>query len=144
MAVSSNGSDYFGSRPAIRARPPSGIAGATASPSSPRTPILGRSISSQFGSPSAFRSEQEEHIIYELGARHVSAGFAGESRPRCIIGFSPENERRLGDYRSYDPNHQTKRRKVVNDEEWGREFELYRVDLRTLDLGLIVQSNGRG
>ena len=137
MAVSNNGGDYFGSRPAIRARPPSGIAAATASPSSPRTPILGRSISSQFGSPSAFRSEQEEHMIYELGARHVSAGFAGESRPRCIIGFSPESARRLGDYRAYGTGYQRKRRKLAKEEDWGQEYELYRTDIRSVDLGLV-------
>lgn len=139
MATSTSSADYFGdTRPAIRARlPSSGLAGAAPSPGSPRTPLLGRSISSQFGSPSAFRPEQEDHIIYELGARHISAGFAGESRPRCVIHFDPESARRLGDYRAYDPNYRRKRRKLTREDDWGREFELYRTDLRTVDLGLV-------
>ena len=138
MATSAPISDYFASRPAIRARQPSSaLAQAAATPSSPRTPVLGRSISSQFGSPSAFRTEQEDHIIYELGARHLSAGLAGESRPRCIHLFDPEDGRRVGDYRACEPGYQRKRRKVRSDEDWGAEYELYRSDLRNLDLGLI-------
>lgn len=138
MATSTGNSDYFGdARPVIRSRIPSEIVGAAPSPGSPRTPLLGRTISSQFGSPSAFRAEQEDFIIYELGARHISAGFAGESRPRCILNFCPENERRLGDYRACDPNYRRKRRKVTNEDDWGKVFELYRSDLRAQDLGLV-------
>lgn len=107
------------------------------SPNSPRTPLLGRSISGQFGSPSAYRSEQEDCIVWELGARHLSAGFSGESRPRCTLHFGPESERRVGDFRVYDQTYQRKRQKVVKEEGWGREYELYRSDLRTLDLGLV-------
>lgn len=139
MATSTTSADYFtDARPAIRTLlPSSGLAGAAASPGSPRTPILGRSVSSQFGSPASFRTEQEDYIVYELGARHLSAGFAGESRPRCVIGFNLESGRRLGDYRAYDPSYRRKRRKFRNEEDWGKEFELYRIDLRTLDLGLV-------
>ena len=139
MATSTSKTDYFASRPAIRTRPPSSaaLAGATATPGSPRTPLLGRSISGQFGSPGSFRVDQEDHIIYELGARHISAGFAGESRPRCIHCFGPEDGRRVGDYRVCEPGYRRKRRKVRNEEEWGEDHELYRNDLRSLDLGLI-------
>ncbi|KAF2480138.1 fungal-specific actin related protein [Neohortaea acidophila] len=101
------------------------------------TPLLARSLSSQYGSPSAFRSEQEDIIIYELGARHISAGFAGESRPRCVVYFNPERDRRLGDYRACDSSYRRKRRKIGDVHEWSKEYELYRVDLKSIDLGLV-------
>jgi actin-related protein len=142
MASSSSAApDYFSNRPAIRTRPPStsnGLAGApTPNVNSPRTPLLGRSVSSQFGSPGSFRSEQEDHVIYELGARHFSAGWAGESRPRCIHLYNPEDDRRVGDYRSCDPGYRRKRRKLRKEEDWGTEHELYRTDLRSVDLGFV-------
>lgn len=132
-------SDYFSqsqSRPAHRARQPSNLN--PAAPTSPRTPLLGRSISSQFGSPGTpYRSEQGDHIVYELGARHISAGFAGESRPRCILPFTPDDARRIGDFRCYDANYERPRTKLRRDEDWGAEYELYRTDIRSLDLGLV-------
>ncbi|KAK3699287.1 hypothetical protein LTR37_016530 [Vermiconidia calcicola] len=124
--------DYFTSRPALRARPSASVL-----PNSPRTPQLGRSISGAFGSPGSFRTEQEEHVVYELGARHFSAGFAGESRARCVLHFTPDMALRAGDWRSCEPGYERRRRKVRREEDWGQEFELYRCDLRTLDLGLV-------
>ena len=124
------------SRPAISARQPSKATADLRTPSSPHTPLLGRSISSQFNSPSTLPRE-EECIIYELGSRHLSAGFAGEGRPRCTYLFSPEDRRRVGDYRFVDPGYARKRRKVHRDEEWGRDHELYQSDLRSVDLGLV-------
>lgn len=134
--------DYFTGRAAVRTRPPPTVLGASqraaGTPGSPRTPLLGRSISSQFGTPGSFRAEQEEHVIYELGARHLSAGLAGESRPRCVMKFGPESGRRVGDYRSYDPEYaRTRRGGRVVAESWGADHELYRSDTRTLDLGLV-------
>lgn len=142
MATTSNPTP---TRPPLRARLPStNLAGAPLTPGSPRTPLLGRSISSQFNSPGSFRVEQEDHIVYELGARHLSVGFAGESRARCVHCFGPEDGRRVGDYRDSQPGYQRqrKRRKIEEgaDEElegWGEEFELFRNDLRNLDLGLV-------
>ncbi|KAH9828510.1 fungal specific actin related protein [Teratosphaeria destructans] len=127
--------EYFASRPAIRTRPSaSGVAQRQVTPGPPRTPLLGRSISSQFGSPGSFRTEQEDNIVYELGARHLSAGFAGESRPRCMVGFTPNIGRRAGDYRQHDIDYRTKDRK---DARWGEGYELYRTDIRELDLDLV-------
>jgi actin-related protein len=40
----------------------------------------------------------------------------------------------VGDYRGWDPG---SRRKDVNIEQWGHEQELWRMDLRGLDLGLV-------
>ena len=135
-------SDYFSqsqSRPANRPRQPSSLnPAAPGTPASPRTPLLGRSISGQFGSPGTpYRSEQEDYVVYELGARHLSAGFAGESRPRCILPFTPDDGRRIGDFRCYDAGYERPRKKLRRDEDWGAEHELYRTDIRSLDLGLV-------
>ncbi|TKA34312.1 hypothetical protein B0A50_00292 [Salinomyces thailandicus] len=135
-------------RPALRSRPPSttaSTAGLGGKVSSPRTPLLGRSISSQFGSPAAFRSEPDEQIVYELDARYLRAGFAGESRPRSTYAFTPDTGRRGGDYRAYNlrkPARARRKRggngeKEADYEAWGREHEVYRTDTRALDLGLV-------
>ncbi|KAI7198986.1 hypothetical protein KC316_g10343 [Hortaea werneckii] len=60
-------SDYFNSRPAPRVRQTSASGHQTSLESRPK-----------FGSPSSFRTENDEVVVYELGARHLSAGFAGE------------------------------------------------------------------
>ena len=120
-----------------RPRPSHSALQAAASPRSPRTPQLGRSISSQFGSPGGFRSEQEDILIYEIGPRSFSAGFAGESRPRCILPFTPDTARRAGDYRQYEPGHAIRTRPFRLREEWAASYELYHNDLRQVDLGLV-------
>lgn len=138
--MASSTTDYFSTaRPAIRPRQTSNLTPAGAgTPGSPRTPLLGRSISGHFGSPGTpFRSEQEDFVVYELGARHLSAGFAGESRPRCILHFTPEDGRRVGDFRSYDAGYEHPQRKLRQEEHWGAEHELYRTDIRSLDLALV-------
>jgi len=136
--------DYFTSRStstsALRTRPPPtvhgvGTPGSPRTPRTPRTPILQRSISSQYGSPGSYRVEQEEYLVYELGARHLSAGFAGESRPRRVVRFDPDGARRAGDYRQYDPDYARMKRRKTRD--WGDGYELYRADLRKLDLALV-------
>ncbi|KAF2805045.1 actin-like ATPase domain-containing protein [Mytilinidion resinicola] len=120
-----------------RPRPtPSRIQDLAATPESPRTPLL-RSTSSIYGSPGgSFRSE-EEYIVLELGSRYLRGGFPGESAPRCTLNFGPDQQRRVGDYRQWNPEYASKRRKRKRGEEWGREYELYRMDLRDEDLGLI-------
>ncbi|KAK4504100.1 hypothetical protein PRZ48_005015 [Zasmidium cellare] len=141
MAVPTTNGDYFSGRTSTRTRPTASalkdIQSPGRSPRTPTVPSLGRSISSQFGSPGSFRTEQEDVIIYELGPRYFSAGHAGESRPRCILPFTPELNRRPGDYRHYDPLYATRERDWRLQEEWGTSYELYRTDLRELDLGLV-------
>ncbi|PSN71922.1 actin-like ATPase domain-containing protein [Corynespora cassiicola Philippines] len=107
-----------------------------ATPESPRTPLL-RSTSSLFGSPGGgFRSE-DDYVIVELGSRFVRGGIPGESTPRCTLPFSPDEQRRAGDYRQWDPVHAQTRRKRKRGQEWGQEYELYRMDLSQVDLGLV-------
>ncbi|OCK75127.1 actin-like ATPase domain-containing protein [Lepidopterella palustris CBS 459.81] len=120
-----------------RARPgPSRLQDLAATPESPRTPLL-RSTSSIYGSPGgSFRSE-DEYVVLELGSRYLRGGFPGESTPRCTLGFGPDEQRRVGDYRQWDPEYSTTRRKRKRGQEWGQEFELYRMDLSDVDLGLV-------
>ncbi|KAF2732311.1 actin-related protein-like protein RO7 [Polyplosphaeria fusca] len=106
-------------------------------PESPRTPPLLRSTSSLFGSPGAFRNNEDEYIVFELGARFLRGGFPGESSPRCTLPFGPEEQRRVGDFRQWDPDYSHKRRKRKRGQDWGQDHELYRMDLTEVDLGLV-------
>ncbi|XP_014562070.1 hypothetical protein COCVIDRAFT_22021 [Bipolaris victoriae FI3] len=103
---------------------------------SPRTPLL-RSISSTFGSPGGSFRFDDEFIVIEVGSRFVRGGFPGESAPRCTLPFGPEDQRRVGDYRQWDPEYTQKRPKRNKGEEWGERHELYRLDLTKVDLGLV-------
>ncbi|KAF2119483.1 actin-related protein-like protein RO7 [Lophiotrema nucula] len=107
-----------------------------ATPESPRTPLL-RSTSSLFGSPGGSFRTEDEYVVLELGSRFVRGGFPGESAPRCTLPFGPDEQRRVGDYRQWDPEHGQTRRKRKRGQDWGQEYELYRMDLTDLDLGLV-------
>lgn len=74
-----------------------------------------------------------------MGARWLRAGFEGNGTPVCVISFGPEGSRRVGDYRGWTqgaagtgPLPQ-----AIDAEEWVQEYELWRPDLRDLDLGLV-------
>lgn len=101
---------------------------------SPHTPL--RTISSAFGSPSALRAE-EDCVVIELGARHFRAGFAGDAVPKAVLDYGPEEQRRAGDYRKWDVGYEKEWRKRIRGKEWGEAYELWRPDLRGLDLGLV-------
>ncbi|CAN9455339.1 unnamed protein product [Alternaria alternata] len=103
---------------------------------SPRTPIL-RTISSSFGSPGGSFRTEDEYVVIEVGSRFVRAGFPGESAPRCTLPFGPDDQRRVGDYRQWDPQYTHKRRRRKRGLDWGHEYELYRTDLSKVDLGLV-------
>ncbi|PYH82878.1 hypothetical protein BO82DRAFT_281149 [Aspergillus uvarum CBS 121591] len=114
-------------------------------PSSPHTPQHNlRSNNSSFASTTSstsFRGE-EDAIIFELGSRWLRAGFEGESVPMCVVGCGPEECRRVGDYRGWlktnnpdtDP---AQSRPLVNPEDWASAYELWKMDLRGVDLGLV-------
>lgn len=106
-----------------------------ASPSSPHTPLRPVSTSA-YGSPSTLRAE-EDCVILELGSRHLKAGFAGDALPKAVLGFGPEEQRRAGDYRRWDVNYDAGWRKRIQGKEWGEAHELWKADLRGLDLGLV-------
>src|SRR5579859_1058255 len=106
----------------------------TGAPASPHTPL--RTIPSAFGSPSALRAE-EDCVILELGARYLRAGFAGDAVPKAVIDFGPEEQRRAGDYRRWEVDYNKSGRSRVQEKGWGEAYELWRPDLRGLDLGLV-------
>src|SRR6266536_952921 len=105
----------------------------TGAQASPHTPL--RTISSAFGSPSALRAE-EDCVILELGARYLRAGFAGDAVPKAIIDFGPEEQRRAGDFGRWEVDYDKSSRNTLQDQGWGEAYELWRPDLRGLDLGL--------
>ena len=107
-----------------------------ATPESPRTPLL-RSTSSVYGSPGGSFRTEDDYVVLEIGSRFVRGGFPGESTPRCILSFGPDEQRRMGDYRHWEPEYDQKRRKRKIGQEWSQEHELYRMDLSDLDLGLV-------
>ncbi|KAF7505912.1 hypothetical protein GJ744_012447 [Endocarpon pusillum] len=103
-----------------------------AQPPSPHTPS--RFASSNLSSPGSGFRQEDDAVIIELGSRYLRAGFEGEHSPQCILTFGPEDSRRAGDYRGWAPGH---RRKHFDIEEWGQQHELWRMDLRDVDLGLV-------
>lgn len=117
---------------------PGGAGGAGGVPVSPHTPLRA-SMSSAFASPSSLRAE-EDTIVVELGSRRLRVGFAGDPSPKATVEFGPDQARRLGDFRHWDPNNQ--QRQALTP--WGDDHELWRLDLRGLDLGLVADRLERG
>ena len=137
--LTSRHADYFGSRPAARTRPSGSFAATAGTPGSPRTPLIGRTISGQYGSPGALSRDPEELVIYELHPRSLSAGFAGESRPRCVhrFGYHLGDARRVGDFREFSKKPGKKVQRNKDDESWSQPNELYIANVRDLDLALM-------
>ena len=125
---------YFDRKPSSSVRP--GLAHLQPDPTSPHTPQQ-RTVSSAFSSPSISYRAEEEALIFEFGTRHLSAGFTGESYPRCKLGFGPEESRRAGDYRRWLPEYEERPRRKQPVETWGNEYELWQMDMRGSDLGII-------
>ncbi|KAG9709374.1 fungal-specific actin related protein, partial [Aureobasidium melanogenum] len=122
--------DYFARKPSYnRSRSGLGVPGAT-TPASPHTPLLTRSLSSQLTSPGASYRAEEDTLIYELGSRSFRAGFAGDSAPRCIIPFGPDQLRRLNDFTTTSTTQ-------LSENDWAKDWELWDLDIRNMNLGLI-------
>lgn len=124
---------YFDRKTATSVRP--GLSHLQPNPPSPQTPL--RDVSSAFSSPSLSYRAEEGSLVFEFGARHFSAGFAGESSPRCRLTFGPEDSRRVGDYRKWLPGFESRRIRKRRGYEWGEDHELWRLDMREVDLGLV-------
>ncbi|KAJ9285532.1 hypothetical protein DTO021C3_6924 [Paecilomyces variotii] len=116
-------------------------------PSSPHTPrhshhrsILSFSQTSTSSPGSSFRNE-EDAVIFEFGTRWLRAGFEGDSAPICKVGFGPEESRKAGDYRGWiktpGGGNAGDRKRSMKAEEWTRRYELWRMDLRDVDLALV-------
>jgi actin-related protein len=112
------------------------VADLASTPESPRSTAL-RASSSLYNSPGpGFRSE-DDYVVFEVGARFLRGGFPGESAPRCTLPFSPDRQRRAGDYRQWDPAYNRRRHKPKQSLGWGADHELYRLDLTNVDLRLV-------
>ncbi|KKK23354.1 hypothetical protein ARAM_002149 [Aspergillus rambellii] len=98
------------------------------------------SFASTSSASSAFRAE-EDAIIFELGTRWLRAGFEGESTPLCMVGFGPEDSRRVGDYRGWlkgSAGPDGSPSLPAQAESWTGAYELWgMMDLRDIDLGLV-------
>ncbi|KAK8233546.1 hypothetical protein HDK90DRAFT_415415 [Phyllosticta capitalensis] len=121
--------------PVGRTRPSSGQLDLVRKASGER--VSSRAFSGIYGSSSASFRSDEEHLVLEFGARSLRAGFAGESRPRCTKSFGPEEQRRVGDFRRWMPGYELLRKQRKRDQDWGQEYELWRMDLRNADMGLV-------
>ncbi|APA09878.1 hypothetical protein SS1G_05884 [Sclerotinia sclerotiorum 1980 UF-70] len=115
-------------------RPSINPQGGSGTPSTPHTHL--RQISNSFGSPSTLRAE-EECIVIEIGCRYVQVGFAGDAGPKAVINFGPEEQRRAGDFRRWQPGYDKAWRERVHGKKWGEAHELWKLDLRDVDLGLV-------
>lgn len=113
---------------------------------SPRTPLGGSRLStSAFNSPGQSFRTDDDIFVLEIGMRHLQMGLGGESTPRARMTFEPETAKRVGDWSNWIPQElmeekvvdETPRRKL-SLEHWGREHELFPLDLREVDLRLVV------
>jgi hypothetical protein len=112
-----------------------GIQPHAGAPGSPHTPL--RTVSSNFGSPSTLRAE-EDYVVIEIGSRFLRAGFAGDAFPKAVIEFGPEHQRRAGDYRKWQAEYESDWKKRLRWRKWGESHELWKLDLRNVDLGLVA------
>ncbi len=76
-------------------------------------------------------------LILELGTRKLRVGFAGDSLPRGTVSFTPEQQRRVGDYRIWEADYHDDWEKRASGDLWGKGHELWQFDIRDLDLGLV-------
>ncbi|TGJ86054.1 hypothetical protein E0Z10_g2728 [Xylaria hypoxylon] len=107
----------------------------TTAPVPPQTPA--RPITSTFGSPSASSRVDEDPIVIEIGSRKLRLGFAGDVAPKKIVAFSPDQLRRTGDFRVWEPDFASQWRGRASGKPWGADHELWKLDIRHQDLALI-------
>ncbi|KAI1428466.1 actin-domain-containing protein [Xylaria sp. FL1777] len=107
----------------------------TTTPGPPQTPA--RAIPSTFGSPSSSSRVDDDPIVIELGSRKLRLGFAGDAAPKRIVAFSPDQQRRTGDFRVWEPDFASGWRNRASGKPWGADHELWRLDIREQDLALV-------
>ncbi|KAH0542773.1 hypothetical protein FGG08_002821 [Glutinoglossum americanum] len=110
---------------------------ASTAPDSPHTPKRAVSTTSAFSSPAPGTRDIDESMVFEFGSRRFRAGFSNESAPRCSSGYGPEEQRRAGDYRRWVDGYENSWRKRKGGKDWSEAYELWRMDLRGVDLGLV-------
>lgn len=97
-------------------------------PPAPHTPP--RTISSNYGSPATIRAD-DDFILIEIGSRYVRVGFAGDTLPKTKMSSGPETQRRAGDFRRWQGYG------VSIAESWTANHEIWRYDVRDLELDLV-------
>ncbi|PFH56010.1 hypothetical protein XA68_17201 [Ophiocordyceps unilateralis] len=93
----------------------------------PRSPHV---ITASYGSPSAVRAD-DDFVLIEIGSRFIRAGFAGDSSPKAVLGWGPEQQRRVGDFGAW---HRHATSAVTG--AWADSYQIWRFDLRDFDLDL--------
>lgn len=101
----------------------------------PQTPA--RAVATSFGSPSSSSRVDDDPLVIELGSRKVRLGFAGDAAPKKTITFGPEQQRRTGDFRAWEPDFASQWRDRAVGKSWGADRELWQLDRRGQDLGLV-------
>ncbi|KAI1753133.1 actin-domain-containing protein [Xylaria castorea] len=107
----------------------------TTTPGPPQTPT--RPITSTFGSPSSSSRADDDPIVIEVGSRKLRVGFAGDAVPKKTVAFSPDQQRRTGDFRVWEPDFPSRWRSRASGKSWGADHELWQLDIRGQDLGLV-------
>ncbi|KAJ2972757.1 hypothetical protein NUW58_g9122 [Xylaria curta] len=69
--------------------------------------------------------------------RKLRIGFAGDAAPKRIVAFSPEQQRRTGDFRVWEPDFASRWRSRASGKPWGADHELWQLDIRGQDLGFV-------
>lgn len=67
----------------------------------------------------------------------MRVGFSGDVVPRGSVSFGPDQQRRAGDFRAWQADYDDDWRKRPTGKQWGRDHELWDLDVRDLDLGLV-------
>ncbi|KAF4587643.1 Actin-like protein [Ophiocordyceps camponoti-floridani] len=108
-----------------------GIRPTPSTQSQPHTPTRSSHVlPSSYGSPSTVRAD-DDFVLVEIGSRFVRAGFAGDSSPKAVLGWSPEQQRRVGDFGAWEG-----KGPVLTTDVWAGDYEIWRFDLRGFDLDL--------
>lgn len=111
------------------------------SPRTPRAPLGGRSSSSNFGSPGLGFRQDDDYFVFEFSELFLRAGLGGEPDPRCELSFGPKSQRMVGNHSPYLAVGDAPRRRAMRGESyesWGRAHEMWRMDLRKVDLALVA------
>ncbi|KAL7814004.1 actin-like ATPase domain-containing protein [Trichoderma aethiopicum] len=104
----------------------------------PHTPP--RTISASYGSPATIRAD-DDFLIIQIGSRFVRAGFAGDNHPKAVLTCGPRDQRRAGDFRDWQ--RQQGGVDGLDLRAGERDYEIWRWDLREVDLGLVYDKLDR-
>jgi hypothetical protein len=86
---------------------------------------------------------EDDPLIFSFGARYFRAGFARDRSPLCAIGYGPSEQQRPGDYRYWEPGYVNHHRKRKGAKSWTSAHEVWPLDLRDANLGLIMDKIDR-